>query len=596
MSSPDPNPALVVLADPAATLSRILGALEELERPGHGLPELAFGVSANVVLEVLGPFLRREARLRGVVLRVVPGNFDDPVGDVDRFLAGGVAQMVLLPFFDNLLPAFEAQAPLLPPEILDGKEAEFRGRYRLALQRAAGMNAVYLVAPHRYLPPVTPGGDAADGLLQRFHQALREEAAAFPNVRWIEARELVSRLGRARAFDDRFYFSAKAPYTAAFMAELARAVACASRGFGTAFHKVLVLDCDNTLWGGVIGEDLLEGIRLGPFEHPGNIFWRVQQEFADLEQNGVLLCLCTKNNPADVDEVLTRHPHAALRESRFALRKVNWQDKVANLRALATELNLGLDSFVFLDDSPFECEAVRNQLPMVKVFQVPARLSEYPALVQEIKALFLGGGITAESRSKTEQYRIRAQAEELKAGFGSQEEYLASLGLRVTLARDPRPQIPRLSELTLKSNQFNLTTRRYSEADITRMMESPGFTIYALTVGDRFGDSGLTGILIARWEGDAAQVDSFLMSCRVIGRGIEQAVWAPLLADARARGCRTLQAEFRPTAKNAQVADFFDGLGLPRIAEDPAGVRTYRIDLDSFNPPPTPWIEVVDAG
>lgn len=595
MSGSAPFDPMAVLANPSATLSQIQRALDMLELSDRGFRESAIGLSSNVTIELLGVFLRKQALLQGVRLRVMPGNFDDPVGDVERFQAVGIDQMLLLPFFDNLLPAFEAQASHLPLDVLEAKEAEFRARHRLVFQRASSLRTLFLGSLHRMTLSVGLGGDHVDAVLARFNQALREEAAPFSNIRWIETGESIHRVGQAHAFDPRFYFSAKAPYTTAFFNDLAHRVVACSRGFGSYFHKVLVLDCDNTLWGGVIGEDLLGGIKLGPFDHPGNIFWRVQHEAAALEQNGILLCLCSKNNHEDVVEVLTHHPHAVLKERHFVLQKINWNDKATNLREIANELNLGLDSLVFLDDSSFECEAVRSQLPMVRTFQVPAKLSDYLVLFQEIKELFLAGGVARESHSKTEQYRQRAKAEELKAVSQSQEDYLASLGLKVSLTRNDRAQISRLSELTLKSNQFNVMTRRYTEAEILRMMESPDWTVYALSVSDRFGDAGLTGILIMHWEETQARVDSFLMSCRVIGRGVESAVWGPMLADALQRDCQCLVAEFSPTPKNAQVAFFFDGLGLPLVEESSTGARRYQVDINKFVPPETPWIEVVNG-
>lgn len=220
------------------------------------------------------------------------------------------------------------------------------------------------------------GRDVVTRVLARFNAALREEASSYANVRVFDTEDIVRLVGQKAAFDTRFYFRNKAPYTSAYMNELARRIAAASRGFGEHFYKVLALDCDNTLWGGVIGEDLLSGIKLGPYDYPGNIFWRMQQEFVALERQGILLVLISKNNPADVDEVLRNHPDIVLKESHIVAKKVNWEDKPSNLRALAQELNLGLDSFIFLDDSSFECEAVRQQLPMVRTFQVPTALPD----------------------------------------------------------------------------------------------------------------------------------------------------------------------------------------------------------------------------
>jgi FkbH-like protein len=246
---------------------------------------------------------------------------------------------------------------------------------------------------------------------------------------------------------------------------------------------------------------------------------------------------------------------------------------------------------VFLDDSPFECEAVRGQLPMVRTIQVPARVHEYPTVLHQLKELFLAGGISAESAAKTEQYRVRALAEDERARFASQEEYLASLGLRVEVRRNEQAAIPRIAELTQKSNQFNLTTRRYTEAQIRELMASSDAEVFSIHVRDKFGDSGLTGVAILRYQGSAVSVDSFLLSCRVIGRGVEFSVWNGLLEHAATRGAHKLEAEYLATAKNDQVKDFFDRVGLvPEVVD--AKRCTYAADLASLRVPPTPHIEV----
>jgi FkbH-like protein len=278
-----------------------------------------------------------------------------------------------------------------------------------------------------------------------------------------------------------------------------------------------------------------------------------------------------------------------IREGHIAVKKVNWEDKASNIRSLSQELNIGLDSMVFLDDSSFECEAVRQQLPMVKTFQVPKNLSDYPGLLSEIKKLFLAGGVTEESKSKTLQYRQRSEAEALKAQFENQDEYLASLGLKVELSLNLRSSLPRISELSMKSNQFNLTTTRYSEAEILSMMDHDNFAVYSLVVSDKFGNAGLTGVVIVKYEGDKAVVDNFYMSCRVIGRGVEMVIWHQIIANAINRGCTQLHAKYLNSAKNSLVNDFYDRLGLSVVDQFNAG-REYGVSLTDFSPPPTSWI------
>lgn len=582
---------LEVLAKPDAGLAQVLQALAALDATPAARTRRV-GVSGAVTLDLLGTALRREAWRHGTRVDVVMGNYDDPVGDAARFVAAGVEEAVFWPFFDNLRPGFEAQVPTLDAAMVDAIEGELRARWRLALAAAAPLARVYLGAFHRLGAAATfADPDVVDVVLARFDAALREEAAKFPNVKVIDARPVVAAVGANASFDLRFYFRGKAPYTFAFCTELARRIVRVARGFGAWFYKAVVLDCDNTLWGGIVGEDLLTGIKLGPHDAPGSIFWRVQHELVALEQAGILLCLCSKNNAADVDEVLDKHPEMVIRDRHLVLKQVNWDDKPTNLRKIAATLNIGLDSLIFLDDSAFEVEAVRSQLPAVRVFQVPTPLSDYPKVLAEIRELCLAGGVSAESRGKTAQYRQRADAEQARAEHGSHEDYLASLGLKVELTRDATGSVPRIAELTQKSNQFNLTTRRYTEAEILARMGSPDHAVYSLVVSDKFGVAGLTGVATIAYEGDTAVVENFLMSCRVIGRGVETGIWRKIVADAAARGCTRMTATFVPSAKNALVVDFLDRLGFPRVEVTEAGVQRYEIATATWRGPETPWIE-----
>ncbi|MBK7001217.1 MAG: HAD-IIIC family phosphatase [Rhodoferax sp.] len=584
---------LAQLAAPGLTLTRTLGTIEALEKQLSNPRRIKLGISANVSVDLLSVFLRKHALLAGVGADIVMGNHDDPLTDVDLFLAASVEQMIFLPFFDNLIPAFESCIELMSAEDIAAKEDDLRARWRLVFEHAKPMRQIYACAMHRTTTLVDMGvADSVDSVIDRLNAMLRKEAAVFANVRVVDTRSIVHEIGAEAAFDRRFYLRNTAPYATPFLNELARRVVLSARGFGGWFYKALVLDCDNTLWGGIIGEDLTNGIQLDPHSYPGRVFWRVQQEFLTLEQHGVLLCLCSKNNPQDVDEILEKHAFTVLRKEHLALRKVNWIDKVSNLRAISQELNIGLDSLVFIDDSDFECNAVRSALPMVRVFQVPNKtLSDYPRMVREIRELFLSGGVLADSRSKTAQYRQRQEAAEASMQFATHEEYLASLGIHVHLARDDVTSLARISELTQKSNQFNLTTLRQSPSDIQQRMNSERDTVYSLTVSDRFGNAGLTGVALVCFDGEVARVDAFLISCRVIGRSIEFCFWPHVAYDARCQGCHFIEAEYRPTAKNAQVADFYDRLGLPLISEN-NGVKHYRASLADFNPPTIDWINL----
>jgi FkbH-like protein len=550
-------------------------------------------LSSSVNIDLLGVYLRRHGLLSGVRVEIQKGNYDDPLGDFERFSRSGVEQAVFLPFFDNLMPSFETQLGRMSSDVIDSKKNEIRDRYRLVFEKAQALRLVFVGTFHRLgLPGKFSGDDVVSQVLSRFNQVLREEASAFSNIIIIDTEELIRLLGLGSTFDMRFYFQSKTPYTSMFMDELARRIKLESRNFGTTFYKALMLDCDNTLWGGILGEDLITGIKLDPYDYPGNIFWSVQHCFADLERNGVLLGLVSKNNSGDVDEVLANHPNMVLRDKQFIIKKVNWNDKISNLQSIATELNIGLDSIVFLDDDPLECDAVQKQLPMVKTVQVPKLHSSYPLVAQQISQLFLAGKIGTGESNKTEEYRHRAKVQHEQSQFSSQGAYLSSLNLAVELLRNAADRIPRISELSMKSNQFNLTTIRYTVTEITTFMHDTSHAVYSLVVSDKFGNSGLTGVVVMHYLDHVALVDNFFMSCRVIGRGVEMSIWDHIASDAKAHGCTELGAQFIPSPKNALVANFYDRLGLNLVNETEAGIREYRTGIDEFVAPKTPWVRV----
>lgn len=589
----DRSSHLDTLSNKKSSMIEIMDAVESLEDFQHER-QISIGISSAVTMDLLGVYLQRYGFLNSAKVNVVSGNYDDPVGDISTFVNTNCDYVLLHPFFDNLLPSFEAQVSVLEEELISAKEEEFRNRCKIVFGQASKIKTLFVCSFHRMLEAASCVGDDKVAIaLERFNQVLREEISPHKNIKLIDSDEILASVGRKNAFDQRFYYRSKAPYTAQFMDELARKIVLSERGFGAYYYKVLILDCDNTLWGGIVGEDALDGIKLDQYDYPGNVFWRIQNEIINLQKNGILVCLCSKNNPEDVDEVLEKHPLMLLKDEHIITKKVNWDDKASNIKALAKELNLGLDSFIFLDDSDFECESVRRQLPMVKTFQVPKILSNYPAVMGEIASLCYEPETTSTDKDKTLEYKLRAKAEEVKAQFTSQEEYLASLELKVRITVDDVKHSQRVSELSQKSNQFNLTTYRYSVADIEEMMGSEGFSVYSIFVSDKFGDSGLTGVIIVKNKDELAEIDSFYMSCRVIGRGVEKAVWQKISSDASDRGAEILKATFIPTAKNQQVSEFYENLGMNIIKNGENGIKQYSIGLNEFEIPSTKWIETL---
>ncbi|MGH7579953.1 MAG: HAD-IIIC family phosphatase, partial [Gemmatimonadales bacterium] len=369
---------------------------------------------------------------------------------------------------------------------------------------------------------------------------------------------------------------------------LMAAVATRYSGFALAAlgkaTKCIVLDLDNTLWGGVLGEDGPAGIALGP-QWPGSEFVDFQRELLDLQRQGILLALCSKNNEAEVLEVLRTHPSMLIREAHLAASRINWEDKATNIRSLAQELNIGVDHMLLIDDSPHERAWVRDQIPQLRVPDLPTDPSQYANWVGSLPSLIVLRQ-TAEDQQRTRQYQESRTREVYRGSVGSLEDFLRGLGLRVEIGLVGEETMGRVVQLLAKTNQFNLTTRRHDESTIRRQVTEGGWRVYTLRVADRFGDFGLTGIAIVESSADAWHVESFLLSCRVIGKSVETALLARIAEDARAAGAAMLSADFIDSGRNQVASTFLSRHGF--TVED--GGRWVR-SLEQEGPAWPDWIE-----
>ncbi|MCX7097124.1 MAG: HAD-IIIC family phosphatase [Methylococcales bacterium] len=409
----------------------------------------------------------------------------------------------------------------------------------------------------------------------RWWSGLRGDIAAmlrndFQSVILFDDEQLLARIGRDHFFDRRFWYSSRFPFTPLAANELAHSVMSMGMLGKTPLAKVIVLDADNTLWGGIIGEDGLNGIALGP-DYPGNAFLDFQRRLLAFQKRGFLLALCSKNNAEDVQEVLDKHPHQLLRDEHFVARRVNWLPKSENIRSLAEELNLGLDSFIFVDDSEHECGLVRREIPQVEVIQTPKRPVDIPICLDRVSRLEIVA-LTEEDLNKTRLYnqeRERRQLLELASEQGNGiQDYLASLNMQMKVYFNPTKLIPRLSQLSQKTNQFNLTTRRYNEQQISDFIVRPDWTVACFSLADNFGENGIVGIALINHPADGsgkATIDTFLMSCRVIGRQAESAFLNTVLKQLAGYGVTDVYAEYLPTLKNKLVESFYDEQGFTRI-------------------------------
>jgi FkbH-like protein len=351
--------------------------------------------------------------------------------------------------------------------------------------------------------------------------------------------------------------------------------------------KCLVLDLDNTLWGGVVGDDGPDGLVLGQGSAPGEAYVAFQTYVRELSRRGVILAVCSKNDEANALEPFDRHPDMVLKRADIASFVANWSDKATNIRAIAQELNIGLDALVFADDNPFERSLVRRELPMVAVPELP----EDPACYAQVLAdagYFEGLAVTREDRERTRQYQGNRARDALKASATDLDLYLRDLEMQLTWRRFDRLGLQRIVQLINKTNQFNLTTRRYTEEDVQALIDDPRSLGLQLRLLDRFGDNGIVAIVIGRLRaGGALLLDTWLMSCRVLGRQVEPTTLNLIAAEARRLGATRLVGEYLPTRKNAMVKDHYARLGFTVIHTDPSGASRAMLELAGFTPAAT---------
>jgi len=395
---------------------------------------------------------------------------------------------------------------------------------------------------------------------------LREFCKGDSRLHLLDYNAFCSAVGKQQIRDEKMYYLGDLRLAWHHMPALAEVYMGYIKPLKALSKKCVVLDLDNTLWGGVVGEDGFNGIHLGPSPE-GRSFWEFQKALLALYQRGILLAVNSKNNEADALEVIRNHPHMVLREEHFAALRINWEDKVSNLKDLAAELNLGLDSFVFLDDDKMQRGMVRALLPEVLTVEMPEDPALYLKTLQGLND-FNALQLTDEDLRRGQLYASERQRRTFKQTAGI-EDYLHGLETVLTIEPVNAFSIPRIAQLTQRTNQFNMTTRRYQEEDVTRMSQSPAFLVLSLNAKDRFGDNGLTAAaVIEKKSGRVWRIDSFMMSCRIIGRKIEEAFLAHILQRALAEGVQTVTADFVSTEKNALAKGFYEKCGF-----QPAGIR-----------------------
>jgi FkbH-like protein len=423
-------------------------------------------------------------------------------------------------------------------------------------------------------------------LEQHWHAGIARASASHANIYVFDLKELVEQVGRFVLYSSKRWYLGGLRFSIAGEKLIAREIERILDAQLVARKKCLLLDLDNTLWGGVVGEDGVEGIQLSDTGE-GARYRDFQLRIRELGEMGVILGVVSKNNEADAFEAFERHEHMVLRKGDFAAMKINWSAKAQNIAELAQDLDIATDSIVFIDDNPVEREAIRTALPEVTVPEFPADTCELASFFERVyKDCFFTLESTAEDRKRTAAYLANVKRVAERTATPSIEEFLAGLGTKIFLTRACDEDLPRVAQLTQKTNQFNLTTRRYTEQELRALQTTPGTEVFIASVADKYGDNGKVLVSIVRREArDAAELDTFLMSCRVMGRFIEDQILDHLVKELRADGLSRLRVPFIPTRKNAPARAFVDRLrGGRLVSDDASGAQTWEFDIAKASP------------
>ena len=534
-------------------------------------------------LDLATPFLVEALDRHGFVTAVSSGAFGqitqeilDPGSDL---YSRDTGDLLIVPAAEDLLPGvmdgtlsdLESQI-----ELVDARLQELELALGQALERLPGAT-VYLAV---YGPADAPNPHVLDPLdpqrgqvaIERFLTGVRGLGHLSRRIVLVDWDWHLRSIGAAGLTDERMWYLARMRLGPTGLSELSELVARHVSAYHGRACKVAALDLDGTLWGGVIGEMGVAGVEISE-EGAGAAFRELQRELLRLHDTGVVLVACSKNNEADALAVFEQRAEMVLAPSHFASMRINWQDKATNLREIAEELSLGLDSFVFLDDNPVEREWIRQALPMVRVPELPQDPAKRPGMLRTA-GLFERIALTGADRERARSYAAQGVRANLRAGSASYEDFLHSLEQVLTIEPVGESTLARAAQLCQRTNQFNLTNRRHTVADLEAALGSGRFELFTVAVRDRFVDSGVTGIVGLHVGAGAVDIDTFLLSCRVLGRRVEHALLALIASRARAHGVDTVRGRYVATPKNGQVGTFLVAEGI-----EPGPDGRFEVDL-----------------
>jgi FkbH-like protein len=554
------------------------------------LPELAISVLRNVMIEPIEPYLRYNACKMGYNAHVSFGEYDniyqEAVGDSPKLFNEGTECILVFMYLENISWNLARDFASMRGEAVQLEIDRIKDQVAATITGIRRQSSA-MVLWHSFELPVTPSLGIWDsqietgqlGAIRELNAGLRKQLREATSMYYVDTNLCISRVGAKNFYDQRYWHIGRAPYSRQALREIAFEEFKYLRPLKGKNKKCLVLDCDNTLWGGIIGEDGLSGIKLGR-THPGSSYYEFQQEVLNLYHRGILIALCSKNNENDVWDVFRNHPDMLLKEQHISTAEINWHDKAMNIRKIARDLNIGLDSMVFIDDSEFEVNLIKKELPEVETILFAKDQAVHFRTILADFGAFDTLTISQEDWERGKMYKAEASRKKVMLQTSDMDGYYQSLDMIAEIRFADDFSVPRIAQLTQKTNQFNLTTRRYSEADIKKFVTEGASDVIYLKLKDRFGDLGIVGVCVLKYADCAAFIDSFLLSCRALGRGVEDLLLINALKISQKRGYCAVNAGYVPTLKNQQAELFYPKRGFIEFNGLIEGSgKNYRFDL-----------------
>lgn len=545
-------------------------------------------VLSNIIINQFCPFLEYELQRAEVNAVVSSGNYDNIAQDSEVCKD----QALIIVFWElcNIIDGLQYKANVMTPNetqaLLDKVTSEIDFVFQnLKNSRQIIINKFStLIFNHHFLR-----SNNFDLICKQLNAYLEKNAPQ--NTVLIDIDKIIAKTSIQKSVDFRNFYSSKALYSTDFYRTYAKYIKPVVFSILGKAKKAVIFDCDNTLWAGILGEDGELGIQMSSTTKKGVYFEEIQYLAKQLAKKGIVVGLNSKNNDHDVDKVLSTHSDIRLSDKDIAIKKVNWNDKVSNLTQIASQLNIGIDSIVFVDDSDFEVNLVKEYLPNVTALQVPKQLYLYPELIRDHFDVFYNIKETEDDQKRIDTYKTQSLRDDFKAEFVSIEDYLISLKLEMRIYIDDLQLIDRMSQLTHKTNQFNLTTKRYTVTEVDGFVNSNDYITFAFDVKDRFGAFGIVGTSFIEIINDIAFIDTFLMSCRVLGRNIEFSFLNEILKHLKEIGIVSVKALYVETNKNAQVSHFYERAGFD-IEGKEGQQATYSLSLNNFTENKITYIKI----